>query len=329
MGPRMRSIVSLLALLASLLAGSGQAVEAQPYPTAPVRIVVTISAGSTADILARAIGDKLSRSLGQPVVIENRPGAGGNIAGAYVAKEPADGHTLLLATISSHGINPSMFGAKMPYDALADFAHIIAIASVPNMLIANNDLPIASAADFVRLAKSKPGGFSYSSGGNGTSHHLAAELFNTSAGIKTTHIPYRGTPEAVTAVIRGDAAIMFPNAPNAEQLATEGKLKALAVTSARRLQSLPNVPTMIELGFPDFEVVGWYGMVGRAGTPPAIVKRLNAELQQIMDDPATKDVLRKNGFEPMGGSPEDFANFNRAEIEKWRKVVQPSGARVE
>jgi tripartite-type tricarboxylate transporter receptor subunit TctC len=325
----MRPVLSLVALVASVLGVTGHAIQGQSYPTGPVRIVVTISAGSTADILARALADKLSRSLGQSVVVENRPGAGGNIAGAYVAKEPADGHTLLLATISSHGINPSMFGAKMPYDALADFAHIISIASVPNMLIANKELPIASVADFVRLAKSKPESFSYSSGGNGTSHHLAAELFNASAGIKTAHIPYRGTPEAVTAVIRGDAAIMFPNVPNAEQLATEGKLKALAVTSARRLQSLPDVPTMIELGFADFEVVGWYGMVARAGTPAPIVKRLNAELQQIIDDPATKDMLRRNGFEPMGGSSEDFAKFNRAEIEKWRKVVQASGARVE
>lgn len=307
----------------------GHPVQAQSYPIGPVRIVVTISAGSTADILARVIADRLSRSIGQTVVVENRPGAGGNIAGAYVAKEPADGHTLLLATISSHGINPSMYGAKMPYNAIADFAYIIAIASVPNMLIANRELPIASVGDFVRLAKSKPEHFSYSSGGNGTSHHLAAELFNTQAGIKTTHIPYRGTPEAVTAVIRGDAAIMFPNVPNAEQLASEGKLKALAVTSARRLQSMPEVPTMIELGFPDFEVVGWYGMVAPAGTPESIVKRLNTEFQALLDDAAIKETFRKNGFDVMGGSAGDFARFNRAEIEKWRKAVQASGARIE
>jgi tripartite-type tricarboxylate transporter receptor subunit TctC len=321
--------MAVIALVAAFVGLAVPPVLAQSYPTGPVRIVVTISPGSTADILARVIADKLSQSLGQPVVVENRPGAGGNIAGAYVAKEPPDGQTLLLATISSHGINPSMFGPKMPYDALADFVHIIAIASVPNMLIASPELPIASVGDFVRLAKSKPDYFSYSSGGNGTSHHLAAELFNTLAGIKTTHIPYRGTPEAVTAVIRGDAAIMFPNVPNAEQLVSEGKLKGLAVTSARRLPSMPEVPTMIELGFAEFEVIGWYGMVAPAGTPEPVVKRLNGVLQAILEDPSVKETLRKNGFETMGGSAAEFALFNRAEIEKWRKVVQASGARVE
>lgn len=315
-------------VLASALATSGHAM-AQTYPAGPVRIVVTISAGSTADILARAIGDRLSKSLGQPVVVDNRPGAGGNVAGAHVAKERADGHTLLLATISSHGINPSLYGPKMPYDALADFTHVMAVASVPNMLIANKDLPVTSVGDFVRLAKNQPGHFSYASGGVGTSHHLASELFNATVGIKTTHIPYRGSPEAVTAVIRGDAAIMFPNVPNAEQLATEGKLKALAVTSGRRLPSLPDVPTMVELGFPDFEVTAWFGLVAPAGTPDAIVKRLNAELHTILDDPGMKEILRKNGFEAMGGSAAGFREFNRAEIEKWRKVVHVSGARVD
>jgi tripartite-type tricarboxylate transporter receptor subunit TctC len=318
-----------VAAAAATLFSAQTIAPAQAWPNQTIRVVVTISPGSTGDIMARVIADPLSKVLGQPVVVENRPGAGGNIAGAYVAKETPDGHTLMQATISSHGINPSMYGAKMPYDAMKDFTHIIALASVPNMVIANWDLPVSTLADFVKLAKSKPGEFHYSSGGNGTSHHLAAELFNSLAGIKTTHIPYRGSPEAVTAVMRGDAAIMFPNVPNAEELVKAGKLKPLAVTSAKRIPTMPDVPTMIELGYPGFEVIAWFGLVAPAGTPEPVVKRLNAEVQKILDNPSTKEVLGKHGFQIMGGSPEDFRNFHQAEIEKWRKAVETSGAKME
>jgi tripartite-type tricarboxylate transporter receptor subunit TctC len=303
--------------------------DAQAWPNKPIRIAVTISAGSTGDILARVIAEPLSKVLGYPVLVENRPGAGGNIAGAYVSKEPADGHTLMQATISSHGINPSMYGAKMPYDALKDFSHIIAVASVPNMVIANPELGVSSIADLIKLAKSKPGELAYSSGGNGTSHHLAAELFNSLTDIKTIHIPYRGSPEAVTAVMRGDAAIMFPNVPNAEELVKAGKLKALAVTSAKRIASMPDVPTMIELGYPTFEVIAWFGLVAPTGTPEPVLNRLNVEVQKILDNPATKELLAKHGFEIMGGSPAEFRKFNEAEIEKWRKAVEASGAKIE
>ncbi|HEX2198982.1 MAG TPA: tripartite tricarboxylate transporter substrate binding protein [Burkholderiales bacterium] len=320
----------VIALAAALLAGLGvHHAHGQAYPSKPVRLVVTISAGSTADILARVVAEPVSKRLGQPVVVENRPGAGGNVAGDYVAKQAPDGHILLLATISSHGINPNMYGAKMPYDAMADFAHIIALASVPNLLIANPRLPVESVADFVRLARSKPGEFAFSSGGNGTSHHLAAELLNAMAGIKTVHVPYRGTPEGVTSVMRGDAAIMFPNAPNAEAQVKDGRVKALAVTSAKRIASLPNVPTMIESGFPGFEVIGWYGLVAPAGTPGPVVKRLNAEFQTALEQQSVREALAKQGFEIMGGSPEEFRRFNQAEIDKWAKVVEKSGAKVE
>lgn len=322
---RLRNALAI-AITGALL--GGEAVGAEAYPTKPVRIVLTISAGSTADILARTVAEPLSRQLGEAVVIENRPGAGGNVAGAYVAREAPDGHTLLLATISSHGINPSMYGAKMPYDALGDFTPIIAVASVPSLLIASPAIPATSVTELVSLAKSKPGELAYSSGGVGTSHHLAAELFNSMAQIKTLHVPYRGTPEAVTAVVRGDAAFMFPNAPNADTLAREGQVKALAATSPKRLRSLPEVPTMIELGYTGFEVVGWYGLVAPKGTPEHVVKRLNTELNEILKQPAVIAALEKTGFDVMGGTPEEFRTFNRAEIQKWGDVVARSGAKV-
>lgn len=316
------------ALLAAIcIAAHAPGSNAQAFPAKQVRIVVTIAAGSTADILARVVAEPLARQLGQSVVIENRPGAGGNIAGEYVAKQPADGYTLLLATISSHGINPGMY-RKMPYDAINDFSHVIAVASVPNVLIVSPALSINTVGDLVRLAQSKPGELAFSSGGNGTSHHLGAELFNSMAGIRMLHVPFKGTPEAVSSVMRGETAIMFPNIPNALELVKDGRLKALAVTSEKRLASWPEMPTMIELGFKDFELTAWYGIVAPAKTPETVVTRLNAEIQKTLELPSVREALAKYGFEILGGSADKFRAFNRGEIEKWGKVVRASGATV-
>ena len=286
-----------------------------------MRVVVTLSPGSTSDILARVVSEQMSKSLGQAFVIENRPGAGGNIAGDYVAHQPADGYTIMLASISSHGINPALY-AKMPYDALRDFTPVIALASSPNVLIASNETPAVSVKELITWLKSQPAGqINFASAGAGTSMHLAGELFNSLVGVKTTHIPYKGSPEAVSAVMKNEVTMMFPNAPNAVPLAKSGKLKLLAVTSPKRLSWLPDVPTVAEAGLPGFDVVAWFGFVAPAGVPADIIARLNAEAQKALALPAVREALTKQGFDVMGGSSQEFGQFMKSEIDKWTRVV--------
>ncbi len=303
-----------------LLAITPQAL-AQAWPSKPVRVVVTLSPGSTSDILARVVSEQMGKSLGQAFVVENRPGAGGNIAGDYVAHQAADGYTIMLASISSHGINPALY-AKMPYDALRDFTPIVALASSPNVLIASNETPATTVKELVTWLKGQPAGqVNFASAGAGTSMHLAGELFNSLTGVKTTHIPYKGSPEAVTAVMKNEVTLMFPNAPNAVPLAKSGKLKLLAVTSPKRLSWLPDVPTVAEAGLPGFDVVAWFGFVAPAGVPADIVARLNAEAQKALALPAVREALTKQGFDVMGGSAQEFGQFMRTEIDKWTRVV--------
>jgi tripartite-type tricarboxylate transporter receptor subunit TctC len=297
---------------------------AQNWPSKPVKIVVTLSAGSTSDILARIIADQLTKSLGQPFVIENRPGAGGNVAGEFTAHQAPDGYTIMLGSISSHGINPALY-AKMPYDAVRDFTPIIAIASSPNVLIASNETPASSVKELIAWIKSKPTDtINYSSAGNGTSMHLSGELFNAMAGLKTLHVPFKGSPEAVNSVMKNEVTFMFPNAPNAIPLAKGGKIKLLAVTSAKRLSWMPDVPTVAESGLPGFEVTAWFGFVGPQGIPTSIVSKLNAEVQKVLQLPSVNEALIEQGFEPMGGSPTEFSQFMKAEIDKWTKVIKQS-----
>jgi tripartite-type tricarboxylate transporter receptor subunit TctC len=319
----MEKLKFLVALCAGLVAFPA---VAQTYPERPVRIVVTLSPGSTSDILARVVGDQMSKGLGQPVVIENRPGAGGNVAGAAVKATAPDGYTLMLATISSHGINPALY-AKMPYDALKDFAPIALLGSSPNVLIAGPGVPASSVKELIAVVKS--GNHNFASAGNGTSHHLSAELFNAMIGAKGTHIPYKGSPEAVTAVMKGDVTFMFPNAPNAVSLAKSGKLKLLAVTTPKRVSWLPDVPTVAESGLPGFDVTAWFGLVALAGTPEPIIQKLNAEANKALGVQSVRDTLVNQGFELMGGSAKEMGDFMRAEIEKWTRVVKISGAKVE
>ena len=321
----MKRLLHAIALLFLLAHVAGHAAEQAAYPTRTVRIFVTLSPGSTSDILARVVAEQLARSLGQPFVIENRPGAGGNIAGDAVARSPHDGYTLLLATISSHGINPALY-AKMPYDAIRDFAPVINLASSPNVLIVGPDVPANSVKELVAWVKAQPAGtVNFASAGNGTSMHLGGELFNALTGAKTVHIPYKGSPEAVTAVMKGEVTMMFPNAPNAIPLAKSGKIKMLAVTTAKRVSSMNDVPTVIEGGLPGFDVTAWFGFVAPAGTPAEIVQKLNAESQKALALPSVREALAKQGFEIAGGSPQDFAQFMRAEIDKWTRVVNGAG----
>ena len=300
-------------------------VLAQNWPNKPIKVVVTLSAGSTSDILARIVCEQLSKNLGQPFVVENRPGAGGNIAGEYVMHQPADGYTLMLSSISSHGINPALY-AKMPYDAINDFTPIIAIASSPNVLIASNNTPVSSTRELIYWIKSQPSGsINFSSAGNGTSMHLSGELLNSLSGIKTTHIPFKGSPEAVNSVMKNEVTFMFPNAPNAIPLAKAGKIKLLAVTSGKRLSWLPDVPTVAESGLAGFEVTAWFGFVGPQGIAPQIVNKLNSDVQKVLQNPVVVDSLSQQGFDVMGGSPQEFGSFMRNEIEKWTKVVNHAG----
>jgi tripartite-type tricarboxylate transporter receptor subunit TctC len=315
-----------IAFAVTLLLAAAPAIDAlaQAWPAKPVKVVVTLSPGSTSDILARVVAEQMGKSLGQSFVIDNRPGAGGNIAGDYVAHQPADGYTVMLASISSHGINPALY-ARMPYDALRDFAPVIALASSPNVLITSPEVPANSVQELVAWLKARPGAVNYASAGNGTSMHLAAELFNSLAGVSTTHIAYKGSPEAVTAVAKNEVALMFPNAPNAVPLAKAGKLKLLAVTSPKRLSWLPEVPTVAESGLPGFDVVAWFGFVVPAGVPADIVAKLNAEAQKALALPAVRESLAKQGFDVMGGTPQEFGQFMRAEVEKWTRVVNAAG----
>jgi len=317
---------ALAAVVAALV--PPRSATAQEYPAKPIKLVVTLSPGSTSDILARTVGDRMGRGLGQPIVVENRPGLGGNIAGEQVVKAPADGYTIMLATISSHGINPSLF-AKMPYDAVRDFAPIALLASSPNAVIVGPDLPVKNIADLVDYIRARPGQITYSSAGIGTSHHLGAELLGSMIGVRMTHVPFKGSPEAVTAVQTGQVTFMVPNIPNALGLARAGKLKMLAVTTPRRLSWLTDVPTVAESGLAGYEVIAWFGLVAPAAVPAPVIQRLSAEAGRVLADPAVRQALQNQGFEVMGGTPAEFGQFMRAEIDKWAKVVKASGAKVE
>lgn len=314
-------------LVACLGIACCSAAVAQNYPAKPVRLVVTASPGATSDMLARVMADRLGKALNGSFVVENRPGAGGNIAGDYVAKSPADGYTLLLASVSSHAINPSLY-KKMPYDSVKDFAPIIVLASNPNALVVSPASGIASVPDLVKAAKAKPGTLTFSSGGNGTSQHLAGELFKSMTNVDVMHVPYKGSPEALTAVMRNETTMMFPNIPNALALAKNGSVKLLAVTTKERLSWLPEVPTLNESGLPGFEAVAWFGLVAPAGTPDNVIQVLNKESRKILAMPEVQQQLISQGFDIMGGSPEDFQTFLKAEIDKWGKVVRQSGAVV-
>jgi tripartite-type tricarboxylate transporter receptor subunit TctC len=315
---------AFFAVLALTAAGA----LAQTYPTKPIRLVVPFPPGGTTDILAREVGQTLSAALGQPVVIDNRPGAAGNIGSELVAKSAPDGYTLLMATVGTHAINPSLY-AKLPYDHVADFAPVILVASVPNVLEVTPSLPVHSVADLIKLAKQEPGRINFASSGSGTSIHLSGELFKTMAGVNMTHVPYKGSAPALTDLIGGQVQVMFDNLPSSLQQIKAGKLRAIAVTSAQRAPALPDVPTIAESGLPGFEATSWFGVVAPAGTPPAIVARLNADVNQWLQTPEAKEKLLAQGAAAAGGSPEQFAAYIRAETEKWAKVVKASGAKVD
>ncbi len=331
--PNRRHSIAILAAFCAALALPGLATAQSAWPSKPVRIVVPFAPGGTTDILARVLAPELSKVFGQSFVVDNKAGAGGNIGAEIVAKSPADGYTLLMGTVGTHGINKALY-AKLPYDPQKDFAPVTLVAGVPNVMVMNTkraqELGIASVADFVRYAKAHPGRLNMASSGNGTSIHLAGELFKSRNGIYMTHIPYRGSGPALKDLIGGAVDVMFDNLPSAMPHIQSGSLKAFAVTSGQRSAALPDLPTVAEAGkLPGFEASSWFGLLAPAGTPADIVARLQQETAKAMALPAVKERLLAQGAIPGGNSPAEFAQQIDAEITKWAGVVKASGAWVD
>lgn len=322
----MRALFAFLLSLLPLAAATDA--RAQAYPSRPIKIVVTFPLGGAPDILARLFGAKMQESLGQPVIVDNRPGAGGNIGADYVAKSSADGYTVVMGTVGTHSINPSLY-SKMPYDPIRDFAPVIQVASTPNLLVVNPGVPAKTVQELIELARSKPGSLSYGSPGIGTSIHVSGELFNTMAGVKTVHVPYKGRQFAIPDLLSGQIQFMFDNMPSALPVAKEGRLRALAVTTAKRHPAAPDIPTMAESGLPGFEATSWFAVYAPANTPSDIVGKLNAEMNRILGLADVKEKLSGIGLDPLGGSPEQLAAYTKSEIAKWARVVKDSGARAD
>ncbi|TRZ96832.1 MAG: tripartite tricarboxylate transporter substrate binding protein [Rhodocyclaceae bacterium] len=321
----MRFLTKIFSVLLCLTASLGYA---QDYPNKPVRMVVPFPPGGTTDILARAVGQKLSESWGQQVVIDNRPGAGGNIGTDIVAKSPADGYTLLMGTVGTHSINASLY-AKLPFDPIKDFTPVTLVASVPNVLVVNATVDAKSVKELIALAKSKPGQLAFASSGNGTSIHLAGELFKSMTGVAMLHIPYKGSAPAIAELLGGQTNMMFDNLPSAMPHIKSGRLRALAVTSVRRSPALPDVPTIAETGISGYEASSWFGVLAPAGTPKDIVARIQVDIAKALNAPEIKERLSGQGAEPVGNTPEQFAEHIKAESAKWAKVVKDSGAKVD
>ena len=306
----------------AILAGIGLPAAAQtPWPTKPITYVVPFAPGGNTDTLARLIGQKLSVALGQPVVIDNKPGAGGNIGSDFVAKAKPDGYTILGGTISSHAINPSIY-PKMPYDAVKSFEPVILIGSGPLVLAVGANTPYKSLQDVIAAAKAKPGDIAFASAGNGTSPHLAGELLKSLSQADLMHVPYKGSGPAVTDVVAGQVPLIFDTLLVVGSHVKAGKLRALAVASPKRMNSLPDVPTGAEGGVPGFEVGTWQAIFAPAGTPKEIVHRLNTEVATILKQPDIVARLADLGLEPGAGSPEQLGELQKAEISKWAKVVK-------
>jgi tripartite-type tricarboxylate transporter receptor subunit TctC len=314
-------------ILTVALCAFASAAVAQPFPAKPIRIVVPLAAGGPADIFARAIGERLSAGSGQPVVIDNRPGANTNIGSEIVAKAAPDGYTLLL-TASTHTINPSLY-ANLPFDPIRDFAPITLIAQTPLVMVLHPSVPAKSVREFIALAKTRPGQINFGSAGNGSTLHLAGEMFNVLAGVKMVHVPYKGVTQAMNDLLGGHLALMFPGAPIALPHARSGKLNALATTGAERTPAAPELPTVAEAGIPGFEVTVWYGTFAPAGTPQPVIQRLNADLVRIVQQPNIRERWAALGAEPLTNTAAEFAAFLGADLRKWAKVVKDSGAKAD
>jgi tripartite-type tricarboxylate transporter receptor subunit TctC len=316
-----------IALLGTLALFSTGSALAQAWPSKPVRIIVGFPPGASADVAARLVAAKMSETLGQQVLIENKPGAGSNIATESVVRAPADGYTLLLGTIANT-INASL-SKNLPFDFGKDLAPVTSLASLPNLLVVNPSLGVSTVQELVAAAKRKPGDILYGSSGNGTGPHLSGELFNLMAGVKLTHVPYKGSPQAMTDLLGGRVQAMFAPASTALPHIKAGTLKALAVSSVKRTGSSPELPTIAESGLPGFETSVWFGLLAPAGTPKDIIERLNREANRALADASVKTQFAAQGIDAMGGTAEQFGTYIKDETAKWARVVQVSGAKID
>ena len=309
------------------LLASAAVAQAQQYPSKPIRIVVGFAAGGPSDVAARTIAQKLTEKWGQQVIVDIRPGAGGNIATEIVAKAPADGYTLLEPAFA-HAVNPFLY-SKLPFDAVKDFAPVLLFASIANVLVVHPSIPARSVKELIAFAKTRPGELTAGSAGNGTASHLAVELLNLMGGIKTTHVPYKGLAPAHTELMGGQLSMLFDGIVTGMPAVKAGRLRALGVTTVKRWQGTPDIPTMAEAGLAGFEVNSWYGLLAPAGTPREIIMRLNSEVGRALREPDARERLYSIGAEPMNGTPEEFTAYIAAEMAKWSKVVKTAGLRAD
>ena len=318
----------MLAILCGIaLVAVSSVAFAQQYPAKPIRLLVGFAAGGPSDVASRTVGQKLTQKWGQQVIVDIRPGAGGTIASDAVAKAAPDGYTLLLPAFS-HAVNPSLI-SKLPYDTLKDFTPIVLFASTANMLVTHPSIPAKTVKELIAFAKARPNQLTYGSAGNGTASHLAGELLNTMGGVSITHVPYKGIAPAHTDTMGGQISMMFDGVVTGWPAVKAGRLRALGVTTLKRWQGAPDVPTMSEAGLTGYEVNSWFGLMGPAGLSREIVQRLNAEVIRSMAEPDARERLYSIGAEPISNTPEEFAAYIRSEMAKWAKVVKAAGIRAE
>jgi len=317
-----------LAAFAAGIAFVGQARAQSDYPNRPIKMVVGFAAGGISDVLGRAVAAKMTTTIGQPVIVENKPGAGTTIAGDAVAKAVPDGYTIWLQDITSHAINASLY-AKLPYDSVKDFTTVTLVASTPLMLVVHPTTPAKSVKELAALLKASPGKYTYGSSGTGTILHLASELFNSREGLQVLHVPYKGSGPATQAILAGDVTYVFSTMPPAVSNAKAGKLRALAVTTPKRVSTAPEVPTMIEAGVPNFEIILYSGVLGPKGMDAAVVKKLNAEFAKVVATDEIKNVFQQLGADAISSSPEAFHEMLEKEIAKLAPVVKASGAKAD
>ena len=320
--------MKVLFSIAFVLVAAATPVIAQQYPAKAVRMIVGFPAGGTSDIMARLTGQKLSEAWGQTFIIDNRPGAGGNIGTELVAKSAPDGYTLLVSPGSTLTSNPAVY-SKVPFDTVRDFAPVTIIASVPNALVVHPSVPVNNVKELIALAKSRPGQLAYASTGAGQSTHLSAELLKLSAGINMIHVPYKGSAPALTDIVAGQVSVMFDNLPSCLPFIKSGRLKPLAVSSTSRSRALPDLPTVAESGVPGFDVTVWFAVLAPAATPRDIVNRLNGEIIKAIKTPDMRERLAQQGAEPVGNTSDEFAAVIKRDLAKWAKVVKDAGIKLD
>ena len=312
----------------AVVALGGAAARADDYPNKPIRLVVPAAAGGPTDVTARMLAERMSASLGQPVIVEPRGGAGGNVGAEAVAKAAPDGYTVLMATIGTHAINQTLY-KKLPFDPIKDFTPVSQVVQYPLLLVVNPNVPAKSVKELIDYAKANPGKLNRASGGNGTSMHLSGELFVHQAGVDMPHVPYKGSAPALTDLVAGHVQVMFDSMITALPLVNAGQLRALAVTGAQRSPVVPNLPTIAEAGVPGYGANGWIGVVAPANTPPAIVDKLHASIVKALADPGLREKLTAQAAEPVGSSPAEFATFIRTETDKWAEAVRGANLSIE